>query len=145
MLFRSGIFGAQGVYAATYWPLANDEPYCMAAFRAFRGFDGASATFGNVAVQATSSNAQNVSAYASTDSTHAGRAVFVAINRSTSAQQTAFTGLAVSGTAHLYRISASSAAGQSPVRPVAAGTQAVSGTSFSVSLPALSVTTIDVY
>ena len=140
-----GIFGAQGVYAATYWPLTSDEPYCMAAFRAFRGFDGASATFGDVGVQATSSNVQNVAAYASTDSAHAGRAVFVAINRSTAAQQTAFTGLAVSGTAHLYRVSAASASGQSPVKPVAAGTQAVSGSTFSVSLPALSVTTIDVY
>ena len=140
-----GIFGAQGVYAATYWPLTNDEPYCMAAFRAFRGFDGANATFGDVAVQATSSNVQEVAAYASTDSAHAGRTVFVAINRSTSAQQTAFAGLAVSGTAHLYRVSAASASGQSPVTPVAAGTQAVSGSTFSVSLPALSVTTIDVY
>ena len=140
-----GIFGAQGVYAANYWPLGNNETFCLAAFRAFRGFDGASATFGDVAVQANSSNVQSVSAYASTDTAHAGRTVFVAINRSTSARQTAFTGLPVSGTAHLYRISASSAAGQNPVKPVAAGTQAVSGASFSVSLPALSVTTIDVF
>ena len=140
-----GIFGALGVYAANYWPLGNNETFCLAAFRAFRGFDGASATFGNVAVQATSSNVQSVSAYASTDTAHAGRTVFVAINRSTTALQAAFTGLPVSGTAHLYRISATSAAGQNPVKPVAAGTQAVSGSSFSVSLPALSVTTIDVY
>jgi hypothetical protein len=139
-----GIFGAQGVYAATYWPLGSDEPYCMAAFRAFRGFDGASATFGNVAVRAASSDVQSVAAYASTDSAHSGRTVFVAINRSTSAKQALFTGLDVSGTAHLYRISASSAAGQNPVRPVAAGTQAVSGPSFSLSLPPLSVTTIDI-
>ena len=133
----------RAVYAANYWPLTDNEPYCFAPFPAFPGFDGASATFGNVAVQATSSNVQSVAAYASTDSAHAGRTVFVAINRSTTAQQTAFTGLPVSGTAHLYRISASSASGQSPVAPVAAGTLAVSGSSFSVSLPALSVTTID--
>ena len=140
-----GIFGAQGVYLASYWPLTNNEPYCLAAFRAFRGFDGASATFGDVSVPATASDVQSVAAYASTDSTRAGRTVFVAINRSTAAKQTLFTGLTVSGTAHLYRISAPSAAGQNPVAPVAAGTQAVSGSSFSVSLPALSVTTIDVY
>jgi len=140
-----GIFGAQGVFAATYWPLGSSEPYCMAAFRAFRGFDGASATFGDVSVQAASSNIANVAAYASTDSAHAGRVVIVAINRSTSTQQTAFNGLPLSGTAHIYRISASSASGQSPVRPVAAGTQAVSGSALSVSLPALSVTTIDVH
>jgi hypothetical protein len=96
-------------------------------------------------VQATSSNVQKVAAYASTDSTRSGRTVFVAINRSTAAQQVAFTGLPVSGTAHLWRVSASSASGQNPVKPVAAGTQAVSGSSFSVSLPALSVTTIDIY
>ena len=140
-----GIFGAQGLYAATYWPLGSNESYCLSSFRAYRGFDGAGATFGDVSVQADSSDIQSVAAYASTDSAHAGRTVFVAINRSTSAKQTSFTGLAVSGTAHLYRISASSAAGQSPVAPVAAGTQVVSGSSFSLSLPALSVTTIDIY
>jgi hypothetical protein len=139
-----GTFGAQGVYAATYWPLNSSEPYCMAAFRAFRGFDGASATFGDVAVNATSSDVQSVAAYASTDSAHTGRTVFVAINRSTTARQTLFTGMTVAGTAHLYRISASSAGGQGQVAPVAAGTQAVTGSSFSVLLPALSVTTIDI-
>jgi len=140
-----GIFGAQGVHAANYWPLSNNEPYCFAAFRAFRGFDGASATFGDVAVKASSSDVQSVAAYASTDSAHPGRTVFVAINRATTAKQTLLSGLPVSGTAHLWRISASSATGQSPVRPVAAGTQAVSGSSLSLALPALSVTTIDVY
>jgi hypothetical protein len=139
-----GIFGAQGVFAATYWPLGGNETYCLAAFRAFRGFDGANATFGDTEVQAASSDVQSVVAYASTDSAHPGRAVIVAINRSTATQQVAFTGLSVSGTAHLWRITASSAAGQNPVRPVNAGTQAVSGSSFSVALPALSVTTMDI-
>jgi hypothetical protein len=139
-----GIFGAQGIFLATYWPLGSNETYCLAAFRAFRGYDGASATFGDTAVQATSSNVQNVAAYASTDSAHAGRAVIVAINRSTTTQQVAFTGLPVSGTAHLWRISASSAAGQNPVKPVSAGAQAVSGSSFTMALPALSVTTMDI-
>lgn len=140
-----GIFGAQGVYAASYWPLSSNEAYCLAAFRVFRNFDGAGATFGDVSVQATSSDVQSVAVYASTDSTHAGRTVFVAINRSTKAKQTSFIGLTMSGTAHLYRISASSATGQSPVAPMAAGTQVISGPTFSVSLPALSVTTIDIY
>lgn len=140
-----GIFGAQGVYAANYWPLIRDEPYCMAAFRAFRGFDGANATYGDVAVQASSSDVQSVAAYASTDSKHSGRTVFVAINRSPTAKQTRFSGLALSGTAHLYRISAASAAGQNPVKPVSLGTRKASGAVLNLSLPALSVTTIDVY
>jgi hypothetical protein len=66
-----GIFGAQAVFAANDWPLTNDEPYCLAAFRAFRDFDGAGATFRDVAVQATSSDVQSVSAYARKDSAHA--------------------------------------------------------------------------
>jgi Glycoside hydrolase family 44 len=140
-----GIFGAQGVFAATYWPLSSSDVTCLAGFSAYRGFDGASASFGDVSVQATSSDVASVAAYASTDSAHPGRVVLVAINRSTAARQTAFTGLALTGTAHLFRISAASAAGQNPVRPVAAGTQAVSGSTLSVALPPLSVTTIDVH
>jgi hypothetical protein len=70
--------------------------------------------------------------------------VFVAINRSTSSQTVAINGATLSGSAHLYQMTAASASGQSTIVPVAAGTQAVSGTSMTVTLPALSVTTIDV-
>jgi len=68
----------------------------------------------------------------------------VAINRSTTAKVTAINGLGVSGTAHLYQMTASSAQGQNPVQPVPIGTMATSGSSLTITLPALSVTTIDV-
>jgi hypothetical protein len=86
-----------------------------------------------------------VMVYASMDTTVPGRVVFVAINRSTSSQVTAINGQPLSGTAHLFQMTAASAQGQSPIQPVPVGTQAVSGTSLTVTLPALSVTTIDVY
>lgn len=140
-----GVYGVQGVYAANYWPLNGSEPYILGGFRAFRNFDGASASFGDISLQAVSSNTAAVSAYASKDSTRSGRVVFVAINRSTSSKVTQLTGAPLSGTAHLYQMTAASAQGQSTVRPVAAGTQSVSGSSLTVTLPALSVTTIDVY
>ncbi len=144
-----GIFGAQGVFAASFWPPNGTYSYSLAGFRAFRGFDGANANFGDTSLQATSSNVQNVVVYASTDSATPGRIVFVAINRSTSAKVTAITGASLSGTAHLYQMTAASAQPQSgagnPVAPVAAGTQAVSGNSMTITLPALSVTTIDVH
>jgi hypothetical protein len=73
-----------------------------------------------------------------------GRIVFVAINRSNSAKVTAINGVSLSGTAHLYRMTASSAQGQNPVQPVAAGQMPVSGSSLTLTLPALTVTTIDV-
>jgi len=140
-----GIFGAQGLFAASLWPLSNSEPYILAGFRAYRGFDGASASFGDTSLQTASSNVANVVVYASTDSTTPGRVVFVAINRSTLSQVTAITGQALSGTAHVYQMTAASAQGQNPVAPVSVGTMAVSGSSMTITLPALSVTTIDVH
>jgi fibronectin type 3 domain-containing protein len=140
-----GIFGSQGLFAASFWPPNGTYSYALAGFRTYRGFDGANASFGDTSLQATSSNVQNVVVYASTDSTTPGRTVFVAINRSTSAQVTAINGATLSGTAHVYQITAASAQGQNPVAPVSIGTMAVSGSSMTITLPALSVTTIDVH
>jgi fibronectin type 3 domain-containing protein len=140
-----GIFGSQGLFAASFWPPNGTYSYALAGFRAYRGFDGANASFGDTSLQATSSNVQNVVVYASTDSTTPGRTVLVAINRSTSAQVTAINGATLSGTAYLYQITAASAQGQNPVAPAAIGTMAVSGSSMTITLPALSVTTIDVH
>lgn len=139
-----GIFGSQGVFAANFWPPYGAYSYALAGFRAFRGFDGANASFGDTSLQTSSSNVQNVVVYASSDSATPGRLVFVAINRSSSAQVTAINGAALSGTAYLYQITATSAQGQNPVSPISIGTLAVSGSSMTISLPALSVTTIDI-
>jgi fibronectin type 3 domain-containing protein len=143
-----GIFGMEGIFAASFWPPNGTYSYALAGFRAFRGFDGASACFGDTSLQATSSDVSSVMVYASLDSRTPGRAVFVAINRSTSAKLTEISGQSLAGTAHLYQMTASSAAAQvsggGQVEPVATGTMTVSGTSFTITLPALSVTTIDV-
>jgi hypothetical protein len=140
-----GIFGAQGVFAANFWPPGGTYSYALAGFRAFRGFDGASASFGDLSLQATSSSVKDVVVYASLDSATPGRVVFVAINRSNVAKVTAISGQSLSGTAHLYQMTAATAQGQNPVRPVALGPMSVSGSSLTITLPALSVTTIDVY
>jgi fibronectin type 3 domain-containing protein len=139
-----GVFGNMGVFAANFWPPNGTYSYTLAGFRAFRGFDGATANFGDTSLQATSSAVQNVVVYASTDSTTPGRTVFVAINRSNAAKVTAINGQALSGTAHLYQMTATSASGQTVVEPVSIGTMAVSGSSLTITLPAYSVTTIDV-
>ena len=143
-----GIFGAQGVFAANLWPL-NDCPYILAGFRAFRGFDGGSASFGDVSMKATSSSVQNVAAYVSLDSQVPGRVVFVAINRGTSLRVVSFQGQALAGTASVYRITAESAQAQraaaQPVAPVLAGLVPVGGTSWAVALPPMSVTTVEVH
>jgi fibronectin type 3 domain-containing protein len=144
-----GIFGAQGVFAANMWPTNSTFAYVLAGFSAYRGFDGANACFGDTSLQATSSDVASVMVYASLDSTTPGRAIFVAINRSTSSQVTEISGQTVSGTAHIYQMTATSAQTQvaagGSVQPVAAGSMPVSGSSFTITLPALSVTTIDVH
>jgi len=139
-----GIFGAQGVFAASMWPPGGTYDYALAGFRAFRGFDGANANFGDTAVSATSSDIAKVAVYVSTDTSAPGRVVFVAINRTKSSMATAINGIALSGTASIYQITASTASGQTPVHPVLVGTQGAGGTSIKVTLPALSVTTIEV-
>lgn len=139
-----GVFGSVGVFAANFWPPGGTYSYTLAGFRAFRGFDGATANFGDNSLQATSSAVQNVVVYASTDSTTPGRVVLVAINRSNAAKVTAINGQALSGTAHLYQMTGTSAAGQNVVEPVSIGTMAVSGSTLTITLPAYSVTTIDI-
>jgi hypothetical protein len=140
-----GIFGSQGVFAANFWPPGGTYSYTLAGFRAFRGFDGASLNFGDTSLQSSSNAVQDVVVYASSDSTTPGRVVFVAINRSSTAKMTAINGQALTGTAHLYQMTAASAQGQSPIQPVSAGTMPVSGSSLTISLPAYSVTTVDVH
>jgi hypothetical protein len=140
-----GIFGAQGVFAANFWPPNGTYSYALAGFRAFRGFDGAGANFGDTSLQSTSSSVKDVVVYASLDSTAPGRVVFVAINRSNASKVTAITGQTLSGTAHLYQMTATSAQGQNPVQPVSIGNMAATGSMLTITLPALSVTTIDVH
>jgi fibronectin type 3 domain-containing protein len=139
-----GIFGAQGVFAANFWPPNGTYSYVLAGFRAFRDFDGAGANFGDTSLQSTSSKVQNVVVYASSDSATPGRIVFVAINRSSSAQVIDINGQSLSGTAKIYQVTAASAQGQTPVQPVSIGTMPVTGSSLTLTLPALSVTTIEV-
>ncbi|MFZ3381735.1 MAG: glycoside hydrolase family 44 protein [Candidatus Acidiferrales bacterium] len=139
-----GIFGSQGVFAANFWPPNGTYSYALAGFRAFRDFDGAGANFGDTSLQSTSSNVQNVVVYASSDRATPGRYVFVAINRSATQQITAINGPSLSGTANLYQITAASAQNQTTVQPVSIGTMPVSGSTLTLTLPALSVTTIEV-
>ncbi len=140
-----GIFGSVGLFAANFWPPGGIYSYTLAGFRAFRGFDGANANFGDTSLQTTSSAVQNVVVYASSDTTTPGRVVIVAINRSNAAKVTAINGQTLSGTAHLYQMTAATAAGQTVVEPVSIGTMAVSGSSLTITLPGYSVTTIDVH
>jgi hypothetical protein len=140
-----GVFGGHALFAANLWMLGPKEPYTLAGFRAFRNFDGANHHFGDTSIQTISSNAADVVVYVSTDSGRPGRVVMVAINRTASNQLTSITGQPLSGAAHLFQMTAATAGKQTTIQPVAVGVQEVSGSAITLTLPALSVTTVDIY
>lgn len=142
-----GVFASNGLFAGMMWPPSGTYDYELAGFRAYRNYDGAGSNFGNQLVQTTSSNPGAVTVYVSNDTTTPGRVVMVAVNRANTSQVVAISGMTLSGTANMYQMTATTAATQSPsapVTPVSIGSQAVSGSSLTLTLPAYSVTTIDV-
>jgi hypothetical protein len=144
-----GVYASQGLFAATFWPPSGTYDYNLAGFRAFRNFDGAGSNFGNTSVQTISNNPGSVMAYISTDTTTPGRVVMVAINRANTSQVVAISGLNVSGTASMYQITATTASTQNsagdPITPQSIGTTTVtSGSPLTLTLPAYSVTTLNI-
>ena len=133
-----GIFGARGVFAATYWPFTDSFPFVMAGLRMYRDYDGASSSFGDICLPTSSSDTAKVSAYVSRSSSNSKRWVIVAINRSTANQSVAFNGLNAIGTAKVYRVQ-----GTTP-SPSLVGQVPVNLANWVISLPALSVSTIEV-
>lgn len=135
-----GIFGATGIYLASFWPtgFGATYPFVYGAFDMYRNFDGQRGSFGDISIAAISSDTAKVAAYASRDSTRPGRFVMVAINRSSDAQDVAFSGLAVAGNARLYRLAGTSAG------PSFVGELPVNFASWVVALPPLSVTTVEI-
>jgi hypothetical protein len=86
-----GIFGREGVGMAAMWPLNGSESFTYAAFRAFRNYDGAGGAFGDIGVQATSSDPSIASVYASVAGADRNKVVIVAINKATTPKTAAIT------------------------------------------------------
>ncbi len=141
-----GIFGREGVFAGAYLPLTASPAFIHGAFHAFRDYDGAGAAFGNVSFQASSSDVSRASVYASIDAGHPERVVAVAINRSTSAIDAAFK---LSHTQLFTQAKGWQLTAASPIVSGAAVPQSIAAqmlaakNSFHLSLPAMSVTTLE--
>ena len=133
-----GIFGSLNLFAASYWRQWTNMPFIAAGFRMYRDYDGNLGTFGDVSLAASSSNVSNVTAYVSADSQHPNRHVIVAINRSWNAQDVGFSGLNISGLARIYRVQNRQSV------PVFVGAVPADLASWVVTLPALSVSTIEI-
>lgn len=146
-----GIFGREGVFAATAWPLQSITDsnkqltnYLVAAFDLYRNYDGNGASVGDTAVYAQTSDVENTSVYAFTQSGDATKVDLVVINKgTTSVAATIAIAAAPSLTSASAYILQSGKAG---VVPVTSGTPSVacSGGACRVTytLPATSATTI---
>jgi hypothetical protein len=142
-----GVFGREGVFAATLWPNADVSAYggsgqkayayIFGALRMFRNYDGQGSAFGDTGVSATTSDVAGSSVYASLDA--AGRVVLVAINKKSVAQTATITIAhpVALHTAHVYTLTSQSA---SPTKrsDITVGAK----NTLTYSLPAMSVSTL---
>lgn len=83
-----GIFGRDGVFAATLWRLQSNNTFLDAAFDAFRNYDGKGGAFGDLALSTVSAKVADVTAYSSRFANGQGGVVTVVINKTTTAKPT---------------------------------------------------------
>lgn len=86
-----GIFGRQGVFAATFWSLHGDaqSKFAAGAFNMYLNYDGDGGSFGDQSITAATTSLNDSAVYASLDSEDPGRMTLVAINRTGSAKSAA--------------------------------------------------------
>ena len=134
-----GVFGREGLFAATLWRLSGTNSFIYGGFEIFRNYDGANGSFGDTSIRAANSDVSTASVYASVNAGNAARMVIVAINKSDAAQTVgiAVTHTAQFHTAQLYTLtSANSAPQHQPDIPITLTN------AFQYSMPANSVTTL---
>jgi hypothetical protein len=134
-----GVFGREGLFAASAWLLSGTNDYLFAGFAMYRNYDGQGATFGDTSVHADTSAVDKSSVYASVFSGSGGNVVVVAVNKQTSAETAgiAITHTGTLTTADVYTLSAGKAA---PVKGTAL--RSVATNAFSFTMPAESVSTL---
>jgi hypothetical protein len=134
-----GIFGRENVFAATYWPIVDDNDYIWGGFEMYRNYDGAGGAFGDTHIQAQTSDSAQTSVYASVDAASPDRMVVVAINRTAGARS---AGLRIWHTAgfsraRVYRLTSASS------QPQAAGEIMLNQVNaLQYTMPAYSVSTL---
>ena len=133
-----GLFGRNGLFAASHWGVGWNRPAILAAFRAYTNFDGKNAKFGDIHVNVSGQTPDTNSAYVSLDSKNPGRVVLVAVNKKNAPQIIQFdlTGYTPK-TARAFI-----ADPEDPQTPKAASAN-MQGSQVSIELPAWSVATVE--
>jgi len=148
-----GILGREGAYAASFWPLTSDSSFADGAWLSFRDYDGAGSAFGATSVSAASSDVAHLSAFASADQASPSRVVIVLVHRPTLAGsaldlrsrtvQVQVANAPAFGTARVWQLTSSSPVQAGVATPQRVADVPVSANAFTIVLPPLSVTTIE--
>jgi hypothetical protein len=137
-----GIFGREGVFAASMWPLAGDTQtrFAHGAFKMYLNYDGAGGQFGDTSVSASTTVIADSSVYASLDSEDPSKVIVVAINRTASAKTAAIqvTHDQRLDLAEVYQLTSASS---NPVRASDVNIDLVNA--FLYTMPAYSVSTLE--
>jgi Glycoside hydrolase family 44 len=134
-----GVYGREGVFAASMWPPGSKLQFIFAGFAMYRNYDGKGATFGDTSISATTSAVDATSVYASVSAANPANVIVVAINKTTTPK---VAGITLShptqlSAADVYTLTSASAA-PTPGTALAA----VATNAFSYTMPARSVSTI---
>lgn len=134
-----GIFGREGVFAATLWRMGTDDSFIYGGIDMYRNYDGAGSTFGDTNISASTDDIEHTSVYASVDAGDPDRTVLVAINKTA-----AWLNVDIQvihprefGYAEVYQLTSSSATPQQ--RP---NITTITGNAFLYTMPPLSVSTL---
>jgi len=134
-----GIFGREGLFAATLWRLASTNDFIYGGFDMFRNYDGANGSFGDTSIRATSSDVANASVYASVNTGVEGRMVIVCINKADSAQT---AGIAVTHTVQFSKAQVYELSGTNSVPQHKADIPITLTNAFQYTMPANSISTL---
>jgi hypothetical protein len=140
-----GVFGREGVTAATAWPLQSlSGNFLVAAYGLYRNYDGAGSSVGDTAVQATTPDVEDSSIYAFTHSSDAAEVEVVAVNK-TQSEMPVTIQIANSPAltkATLYQLDSAQAAVVRITGPAPAVSCSAGSCSLSATLPPTSATTL---
>jgi hypothetical protein len=132
-----GLFGREGVFAATLWHLGRTkDTFIHAAFAMFRNFDGAGGAFGDTGLAVSGGDAARASLFASVDDKK--RVVLVALNKTDGPLpvRVDLKDLPSFKAASLYRLTSTEP------KPASQPELKVSGTALELELPPLSISTL---
>lgn len=134
-----GIFGREGVFAATRWgDMSGTNNYFPGAFAMYLNYDGAGGRVGDQSVPVTDTDTVDTSVYAMTDSVISNQIWVVAMNKTANALPVRIT--VGSGTSfNAYAVFQLTAAA---VTPQFIGKYSMSGGGFYYAMPAYSVSTL---